>query len=238
MTLAALYQRERTSHGQHVDISLLECAASFLVESILDYRISGRIVEPQGNRSRRIAPQGAYRSAGDDCWLAVGVENDTQWRALCTVIDRPELVERWPDLDARRRAHDMIDEAITSWSETLDHQHSAVLLQDAGVPASPVLANWEVVSDPHLYERSYWVELVHPESGVERWEGLPWRLSRLLAREHRSAPRFGEHSNEVLAEAGLTDKEITALRASGIVTDEPEDLALFVPSMSGPTAPR
>ncbi len=236
-TLAALAQRERSGRGQHVDISLLECAASFLVESIADYRLSGRIAEPRGNRSPRIAPQGAYRSAGDDCWLAIGVEDDAQWRALCGAIDRPELAERWPDLAARRAAHDAIDEAITAWSEPLDHQRAAELLQQAGVPASPVLANWEVISDPHLYERGYWVELVHPETGVERWEGLPWRLSRMPAREHRPAPLLGEHSDEVLAEAGLSAEEIAALRASGVVADEPGDLALFVPSLSGPTAP-
>jgi crotonobetainyl-CoA:carnitine CoA-transferase CaiB-like acyl-CoA transferase len=236
--LAALHQRERSGRGQHVDISLLECGASFLIESIVDYRLSGRVAEPQGNRSRRIAPQGAYRAAGDDCWLAIGVEDDAQWRALCAAIDRPELAERWPDLDARRREHDAIDEAITAWSELHDHQHAAALLQQAGVPASPVLANWEVVSDPHLYERGYWVELVHPESGVERWEGMPWRFSRLPAREHAPAPLLGQHSDEVLAEAGLGAEEIAALRASGAVADEPRDLSLFVPSLSGPTAPR
>ena len=178
------------------------------------------------------------RSAGDDCWLAIGVEDDAQWRALCAAIGRPELAERWPNLAARRLAHDAIDEAITAWSEPLDHQHAATLLQEAGVPASAVLANWEVVSDPHLYERRYWVELVHPENGVERWEGLPWRLSRLPAREHQPAPLLGQHSDEVLAEAGLSVAEIAALRASGTVADEPGDLALFVPSLSGPTAPR
>ena len=237
-TLAALQQRERTGRGQHIDISLLECGASFLVESIVDYRLSGRVASPRGNRSPRIAPQGAYRTAGEDCWLALGVEDDAQWRALCAAIGRPELAERWPDLASRRRAHDAIDEAITAWSEQLDHQQAAALLQGAGVSAAPVLANWEVVSDPHLYERGYWVELVHPETGVERWEGLPWRLSRLPAREHQPAPRLGEHSDEVLAEAGLGEPEIAALRAAGVVSDEPGDLALFVPSLSGPTAPR
>ncbi len=236
-TLAALSQRERSGRGQHVDVSLLECGASFLVESLLDYRLSGRVAEPRGNRSPRIAPQGAYRTAGDDCWVAIGVEEDEQWIALARVIGRPELAARCPDLAARRDAHDAIDRAITEWSEHVDHVRAAELLQEAGVPAAPVLANWEIVSDPHLYERGYWVELVHPETGVERWEGLPWRLSRLPDREHGPAPLLGQHSDEVFAENGLTEEEIVSLRERGVVKDRPADLALFIPSLSGPTAP-
>ena len=238
VTLAALQQRERSGRGQHADVSLLESGASFLVESLLDYRLSGRVAEPRGNRSPRIAPQGAYRTAGDDCWLALGVEDDEQWRALAGALGRPELAERWPDLASRRRAHDEIDREITRWSEGLDHLRASELLQRAGVPAAPVLANWEIVSDPHLHERGYWVELVHPETGLERWEGLPWRLSGLPAREHGPAPLLGQHSDEVLSEAGFTPQEIAALRERGVVKDTPADLALFVPSLSGPTAPR
>ena len=237
VTIAALLQRERSDRGQHVDVSLLESGASFLVESLLDYRLSGRVAEPRGNRSPRIAPQGAYRSAGDDCWLALGVEDDGQWRALARAIGRPELSERWPDVASRRRAHDEIDRAITEWSETLDHQRAAELLQRQGVPAAPVLANWEIVSDPHLYERGYWVELVHPETGLERWEGLPWRLSRLPEREHRPAPLLDQHSDEVLLENGFSAEEIASLRGQGVVKDTPADVSLFIPSLSGPTAP-
>ena len=236
-TIAALRERERSGRGQHVDVSLLESGGSFLVESLLDYRLSGRVAEPRGNRSRRIAPQGAYRSAGDDCWLALAAEDDGQWRALAGVIGRPELADRWPDVASRRGAAEEIDRAITEWSEQVDHRHAAELLQQAGVAAAPVLANWEIVSDPHLYERGYWVELVHPETGLERWEGLPWRLSRLPAREHRPAPLLGQHSDEVLAEGGLAREEIAALRERGVVKDTPADLALFIPSLSGPTAP-
>ncbi|MCY4641018.1 MAG: CoA transferase [Chloroflexi bacterium] len=237
VTLAALAERERSGRGQHVDVSLLESGGSFLVDSLLEYRLSGRVAEPRGNRSRRIAPQGAYRSAGDDCWLAVGVEDDEQWLALAGVIGRPELAARWPDLASRRGAHDEIDRAITEWSEQVDHRRAAELLQQAGVAAAPVLANWEIVSDPHLYERGYWVELVHPETGLERWEGLPWRLSRLPARDHAPAPLLGQHSDEVLAEGGLAPAEIASLREQGVVKDTPADLALFIPSLSGPTAP-
>ncbi|MDA0256535.1 MAG: CaiB/BaiF CoA-transferase family protein, partial [Chloroflexi bacterium] len=235
--LAALLQRERTGHGQHIDLSLQECASSFVVESIMDFRLSGRIARPLNNRSRRFAPQGVYPSAGDDCWLALAVEGDEQWRALCATIERPDLAAATLDVDARRAAHDEIDDAIAAWSRTLDHNEATRRLQDAGVPAGPVLANWELASDPHLYERGYWLETVHPEVGYERWEGYPWRLSRTPGRARRAAPRYAEHNDEVLREAcGLTASEIEELRRSGALMDEPGDTHLFALASASPAA--
>ena len=223
--VAALLERERSGRGQHIEVSLLESGALFAVEALMDLRLNARVAGPLANRSQRLAPQGAYRSAGDDCWLALSVESDRQWGALCAVLGRPELAARFPSAAARREAHDEIDRAIESWSMDLDHNESARRLQAAGVPAGPVLANWEIVSDPHLHERGYWVDTVHPEVGYQRYEGLPWRLSRTPpARPARAAPRFGEHNAEVLAELGVGAGELSALRASGAVLDAPRSL--------------
>jgi crotonobetainyl-CoA:carnitine CoA-transferase CaiB-like acyl-CoA transferase len=85
-----------------------------------------------------------------------------------------------------------------------------------------VLAGWEVVSDPHLYERDYFVDIVHPETGHHRWIGYPWKLSHTPGRITRHAPLFGEHNDEVLSDLlGLTAEEIATLREQGVVADEP-----------------
>ena len=220
--LAALLARERTGNGQWLDMALQESAAAFITESIMDYRLNGRVARPRGNRSTRIAPQGAYRSLGTDCWLALGVETDGQWRALCTAIERPDLADRFPTLEARLGAHDEIDAAIEAWSETRNHNRAVTLLQEAGVPAGPVLANWEIVSDPHLYERGYFVDIVHPDTGHQRWDGFPWRLSRTPARVRRPAPLFAEHNDEILGELGLSPEAIRRLRDEEVIADEPQ----------------
>ena len=94
--------------------------------------------------------------------------------------------------------------------------------------ASIVLANWEIVSDPHLYARGYFVDIVHPEVGHYRWDGYPWRFSRTPGRIRHPSPLFGEHNDEVLREvAGCTPDQIAALRAEGIVADEPAVPQLF-----------
>ncbi len=220
--LAALHARERTGRGQHLDMALQESGAAFMVESIMDYRLNGRIASPRANRSPRIAPQGAYRSLGSDCWLAIGVESDEQWRALCTVIERHELADRFPTVEDRLEAHDEIDAAIEAWSETRNHNHATVLLQEAGVPAGPVLANWEIMSDPHLFDRGYFVDVVHPDVGHQRWEGFPWRLSRTPGRVRRPAPLFAEHNDEILGELGLSPEEIGRLRDDEVIDYEPQ----------------
>ena len=220
--MAALIARERTGRGQYIDMALQESAAAFQVEAIMDYRLNGRVAGPANNRSRRIAPQGVYRSAGDDCWLAIGVESDGQWRALCDVIGRAGLAERYSNIEARRSGHDAIEAAIETWSSALDHNRATLMLQAAGVPAGPVLAGWEIVSDPQLHTREYFVDIVHPEVGHHRWDGYPWRLSRTPGRVRRPAPLFGEHNDELLTEVlGFSEVEIAVLRDRAVVADEP-----------------
>ncbi len=226
--LAALWERERSGRGQHVDVSLQEAGALSMVEALMNHRLGNGAMTPRGNRSWRIAPQGVYPSAGHDDWLAIGIESDEQWRALCAELGEPELAERYPDVGSRLGAHAPIEEAISSWSRELDHREGALRLQRAGVPAAPVLANWEVCMDPHLAERGYWVEGVHPEVGYERGDGFPWRLSRTPARRRAPAPLFAQNNDEVLAEvAGLSREAISELRRSGALVDEPTNLHLF-----------
>ena len=220
--LAALLERERTGHGQFIDMALQESGIAFNVEAIMDYALNGRVAGPRNNRSRRIAPQGVYRCAGTDGWLAIGVESEPQWRALCAVIQRPELAERFPDVEARRGGEEPIDLAIEEWSRARDHNAATRDLQAAGVPAGPVLANWEIVSDPHLYERGYFIDIVHPEVGHYRFDGFPWRLSRTPGRVTRPSPLFGEHNDELLRDVlGLSAQETAELRESGVVADAP-----------------
>ena len=124
----------------------------------------------------------------------------------------------------------MIDEAITYWAKSLDHHQATILLQTAGIPSGPVLANWEIAADPHLYSRDFWMEGVHPEVGYQRWEGAPWKLSVTPATMEKAAPLFNQHADEILKKfAGRSDEEIAKLRADGITLDRPSDIQLFVP---------
>ena len=222
--LAALFHVKRTGKGQWLDMSLLENVVPYFAQPFLQYGISGVVPEPRGNRSPVHAPQGVYRSAGTDCWLALTIRNESDWAKLCATIDRPDLAAdpRLTSTEGRRTHHDAIDEAIEAWSRTIDQVSAAERLQANGVPAAPVMPNWQIVSDNHLNDRGYFVAVRHPEAGTHRFPGFPWRLEKTPAQIRMHAPLFAEHNHDIFAGLlGLSEDEIADLYESGATGDEP-----------------
>jgi crotonobetainyl-CoA:carnitine CoA-transferase CaiB-like acyl-CoA transferase len=216
--------------SRHIDISLQESLTTFMVDSILRYQINGTANPPRGNKSLTMSPNGVYQCAGNDSWLALSIANDTQWQALADIIGQPTFATQYKTFAERKANEVVIDEAITYWAKTLDHHQATILLQAAGIPSGPVLANWEIAADPHLYSRDFWMEGVHPEVGYQRWEGAPWKFSATPATMEKSAPLFNQHADEILRKfAGRSDEEIAKLREDGITLDKPSDIQLFVP---------
>jgi crotonobetainyl-CoA:carnitine CoA-transferase CaiB-like acyl-CoA transferase len=221
--MAALEYRRRTGEGQWVDISLNETGAAFCFESMVDYQASGAIRPPMTNRDPRFAPQGAYPAAGIDKWVAISVQDDEDWLALCEVIGRPDLADdaSLAELAGRRARHDEIDEAIREWTVTLEQYEVAWALQRAGVSAAPVFANWQILPDPHLHERGFYIDVEHPVVGVYPYASWPWQFSRTPAEIRRPAPVFAEHNRDVLRDVGLSEAEIDVLYETGVTADEP-----------------
>ena len=120
--LVALHERERTGKGQHIDLSMAETVVAMTPEPLFDHEFNGRDGTRDGNHHPVFAPQGVYRTAGDDTWIAISIETDEQWSALVDAMERPT----WA-LDAglatargRRERHDDIDEGITAWTRGHD----------------------------------------------------------------------------------------------------------------------
>jgi crotonobetainyl-CoA:carnitine CoA-transferase CaiB-like acyl-CoA transferase len=103
----------------------------------------------------------------------------------------------------------------------LEQYEIAWALQRAGVSAAPVLANWQMLPDPHLHQRGFFVDIEHPVVGVYPYASWPWRFTRTPASIRRAAPVFAEHNRDIFIELGLTTSEIDALYAEGITADEP-----------------
>lgn len=221
--MAALEHRRKTGEGQWVDISLNEAGAVFCFESLVDEQATGRVRPPMANRDPRFAPQGAYPAAGIDKWVVISVQDGADWEALCAVIVRDDLAadSRLATLEGRWAHHDEIDEAIRAWTQTLEQYEVAWALQRAGVSAAPVLANWQMLPDPHLHARGFYVYVEHPVVGVYPYASWPWQFSRTPAEVRRGAPVFAEHNRDVLREIGLSEAEIEELYATGITADVP-----------------
>ncbi|MCC6383112.1 MAG: CoA transferase [Dehalococcoidia bacterium] len=222
--LAALHARRRSGRGQWIDMALLEAVLPFFAQQLLEHTVAGDHPEPIGNRHPRFSPQGLYPTAGSDCWLALTVRDEADWRALCATVGAPALAAD-PALAtaAGRRARQVeVDAAVAAWAATLDHNHAARALQAAGVPAAPVMANWEIVSDNHLNGRGFFVTVTHPEAGTFAYPGFPWRFERTPAALRRPAPLFAQHNREVFQGLlGLDEAQVARLYAVGATGDVP-----------------
>ena len=222
--MAALHHRAGTGEGQYVDMSLHENGITFFPENLIDYTTTGNVTPRRGNRHAHYAPQGCYRTIGDDSWLVLTVRSPGEWKALTNVIDRPDLWEDSELLQAEGRMsrHDELDTAISDWTSQYDHNEAAAMLQRAGVPAGPVLANWELVSNRHLHARGFYVPVEHPDMGVFPYPGMPWKLSETPGRIRAASPLFGQHTRQVFQDLlGLSDEELLPLYDQWTIADEP-----------------
>lgn len=222
--MAALRHRARTGEGQWIDISLNETGVTYCAEAILELQRTGEVRPPMGNRDPLVAPQGVYRCIGTDNWVAVTVRSHDEWQRVARLIGRDDLAddESLRDLAVRHARHDELDGAIGAWTAGLEQYEIARALQAIGVPAAPVLANWQILPDPHIHHRKMYETTVHPVVGAYPATTWPWRFERTPARLVRHAPLFAEHNREILREAGYDDTAIESLYASGVTADEPK----------------
>ena len=189
----------------------------------------------RGNRHPLYAPQGCYPSYGDDSWLALCVRTLEEWKSLAGIIGRPDLA-RAPALstsEGRRARHDELDNAISEWTRQYDHNEAAAKLQQVGVPAAPVLANWEMVSNPHFHARNFYIPMEHPEMGVFPYPGMPWKLPETPGAVRVASPLYGEHNSDVFRGLlKLSEKELAPLYALRTIANRPS------PDLPSPVRPQ
>ncbi len=216
----ALINRRRTGEGAFIDLAQRETMASQIGEFFVAQSLRGEGPVQRGNRSARFAPQGVYRAAGEEQWLAISVRDDGEWAALARVMDRGELARL--TVDERFARHDELDQAIGGWLASQEPQAAMLRLQGAGVPAGRVMDSKDVHDDPQLAARGYWVQLPHPLMTPWRQPSTSWRLLEANPQLRRHAPLFGEHNREILGGLlGMGEDEIGALEASGVIADAP-----------------
>ena len=168
----------------------------------MDYTMNGRIEKPLANRDETMAPHGVYRCRGEDRWIAIACNTDTEFAALCRVMNRPELAvdERFSDSRRRWGNQDELDSFLKEWAALLEPEETMHRLQGAGVPAGIVSRNVDLLNDPHLRTRGFYVEVDHPETGSRLLPGVFARLSESPAAVRGPAPLLGQHNDFVLRE--------------------------------------
>ncbi len=218
--LAALYHRNQTGEGQFIDYSQSEGVTSLIGEVFLDYQMTGRIPGRKGNSDELMAPHNVYPCWGVDRWLAIAVETDEEFAALCGVMEMPELAVDpcFAEAGARKRNESALDEVVAAWTRRQDRDHAANRLGAAGVAAAPARDGQDLSHDPHLRERGAFVEVERPDGGGKYdLVGLPWKMSSCEPQLKR-APALGEHNAYVLEKVlGLKPSEIERLRREGVI---------------------
>ncbi|HEY1927325.1 MAG TPA: CoA transferase, partial [Caulobacteraceae bacterium] len=216
LALLALIRRDGTGQGERIDGAMLEAAAGYIGESLMEAALGG---SPRaiGNRSPDFAPSGVFRCAGDDRWIAISVVDDTAWARLSALPGFPaDLKDQgYAAGAARLAAQDAIEAALGAWTSGLDAESLMAACQGKGVAAGVVRKMSEGFADPHLQARNWFRTIAHPDLGEHKYNGFLWRCRGLEVR--RPPPRLGEHSEELLRDLlGLDHGEVAYLRATGV----------------------
>ncbi len=216
--LAALEYRRRTGAGQYIDLSQAEASLHLLGAALLDHVANGRLPGRVGNRDRDLVPHGVYPAAGDDRWVAIAVDGDPPFRALCTAMGRAELAcdPRFASADARRAHEAALDDELAAWTRPRDAAAIEALLQAHGVAASAVQDSAALCADPQLAHRGHFLRVPHESLGATTIEATRFHLSRTPAIVPDDAPTYGRDTSTVLADLlGYDEALITELVRSG-----------------------
>ncbi|MGA8049626.1 MAG: CoA transferase [Burkholderiales bacterium] len=213
--VSAYVHRLKTGEGQLVDTSLFEAGIQQTYWQAAIYFATGTAPGPSGSAHILSAPYQAFQAK--DGWLTIGGANQSNWERLVRVLGAPQWLDdpRFKS-NAERMSHlPALAEAMNARLQEKTVGEWIGLLEAEGVPCGPINTIAQMAADPQTAARQMVVELEHPKAGKTRALGLPIKFSATPGRVARSAPTYGEHTREVLAEFGFSAAEIEALIASG-----------------------
>jgi formyl-CoA transferase len=215
--LGALHHRSKSGVGQQVDTSLVDAGLALSVWEVAVYFTTGQVPEPLGTAHRLTAPYQAFRCA--DGFITIGAANDRNFQKVARVLGHHEWLtdERFTG-NHQRVAHREVLAALIERDTT--RRPVAFWLAEferAGVPCGPILDYEDALTTPQAIAREMTVDIDHPTLGPLRTLGTPIKMSSTPLNPKRRSPLLGEHTDQVLSQAGYSDDEIEQLRNGGVV---------------------
>ena len=222
--MAALRDRERTGRGQPVSAALYETTVHMVAQHMMQYAVTGEPSGPMPDRPRAWAVYDTFQTS-DGKSVFIGIVSDTQWRIFCEAFARQDLMDD-PDLASnaqRFTARDRIMPLLRELFGALPKAELMEICDRIGLPFAPIARPHDLFEDPHLQESRGLLDVTLPDGRPTKVPALPLMMDGNRTKIRRDLPRIGEHSNEILIEAGYSPEEIQALLSDGAVVIEEQD---------------
>jgi CoA:oxalate CoA-transferase len=216
--MTALYYREKTGVGQYVDVSMLETMVAILEGAIVRWTIGKELLTPIGSHNPHEAPMAAFRCK--DGYIIIATVGDEHWQRFCRAIHRPD----WgadPEYRTKRQRWEkkyILQEEIEKITTRHTIKEVGEMMDRERVANSPIFNIKQVVEDPHLEDRGYFVEVEHPVIGRAKIPGIPFKLSETPGSVERPSPLVGEHNEFILGKyLNIGKEELKKLKEEGAI---------------------
>jgi crotonobetainyl-CoA:carnitine CoA-transferase CaiB-like acyl-CoA transferase len=217
---AALYARERTGLGQAIDVPMFETMAHY----VLSEHLYGHTFIPAEDDFGYPRIVNAYRRPykTKDGYICAVVYTDAQWKSFLSLVGKAELFAgdpRFKDMTSRNQHVEELYKLVSDELEQRTNAEWREALIPLGIPVFAMNTFESLLQDPHLAEIGFFQEVDHPSEGRVRIMACPTEWSATPPAIRRHAPRLGEHSREILTEAGYTTAEIDTMIAAGVTRE-------------------
>ena len=210
--LAAVIAREKTGRGQYVDIAMSDGVTSLLAFPASQYFAAGMVPKPGAEMLNGGAPYYTVYECSDGKWLSIGCIEPWFWSELCKALDCEDYIPQ----QMNREKHPEILEALRTKFKEKSRDEWFEELRQRDICVGPVYDIGEVFDDPHVQARGMVTEVQHPEFGAIKQVGVGPKLSDTPGVVRTTSPKRGEHTADLLREAGYADAEIEEMKAGGI----------------------
>jgi len=214
--LVALLEREASGKGQWLHTSLLESLVYMMDFQTSRYLIDGEVATPAGNYHPTSIPTGVYKAR--DGYMNIAVFGSKIWERFCDILGAPEWVtdERYHDKPSRSVNRDSLNAEINRRLAAQDRSYWIAKLNEGGVACGLINDLREVFEDPQIHHLNIVKEVVSERLGKQRMVGQPVQLTRTPSNIVRSAPRRGEHTEEILKSLGYGNEDLARMKSHGV----------------------